>query len=354
VQVEGFLLRHAAGGAHAVDAAAGFVPVVDGTNVAEAGVVPVGHVKAAVRTGAGPNGAEPAVGRADEVLPILGADGGAIGNAFADINFVSQRVGGDDVAFIGGAEEAAFVDGEGLREALGVALMLHVLKPAEGVGIGERAVFAPAFDAVAALLIVHATGGATVGAGEDAALAVDVQAEGIAAAFGVDFEDLAAGMVAPDALAFPLHVFGGGAADIAGGGAAVGAVEPAVHAPLQAGGDAVGVLQAEATERDFGIAVRKAVVIGIRIAEEVRRIEHPDAAAAGDGGAGDVEAGDDVGVLVEGAVAIRVFEDGDLVRTLFTARRGQGDLVELGAQVLVVTDDFQSGGELVLAILRDP
>ena len=71
-------------------------------------------------------------------------------------------------------------------------------------------------------------------------------------------------------------------------------------------------------------------------------------------GACDVEAGDDVFVLVEKAVAIGVFEDGDLVRAFFTTRRRKRDFVELRTQVLVVADDFQSGGELVLAIHGDP
>ena len=61
-QVEGLELRRAARGPNAVDATAGFVPVVDRPHVAEAGVVPVGHVEAAVGADPGPDRAEPAVG----------------------------------------------------------------------------------------------------------------------------------------------------------------------------------------------------------------------------------------------------------------------------------------------------
>ena len=51
-QVEWLQFRCAAGGADAVEAAAGFVPVIDGAHVAEAGVVPIGHVEAAIGTDA--------------------------------------------------------------------------------------------------------------------------------------------------------------------------------------------------------------------------------------------------------------------------------------------------------------
>ena len=329
------------------------MPVIDGADVAEAGVIPVGHVEAAIGADTGPHGAEPAVGGGDELLFVLRAEGGAVGEALADIDEVVQGVWGDDFALVGATEQAAFINGEGLREALVVALVAHVLEPAEGIRIGERAVFAPAFDAVAALLVVHAASG-SVRAGKEAAFAVEVEAEGVSAALGVDFKSLLLRMVAPDALAFPFHVLGVGTADVAGGGAAVGTVQPAVHAPLQIRGDAVRVFEAEAAELDFGISIWLGIEVSIRIAEEVRRIEHPDATHAMQRCAGDVQAGDDILVLVEKAVAVRVFEDGDLVRALRPARRRRRNLVKLRPQVLVVADDFQSGGELILAIHRDP
>ena len=272
----------------------------------------------------------------------------------ADIDEVVQGVGGEDFAFVGAAEQAAFINREGLREAFGVAFVLHVFEVTKGVRVGERAVFAPAFDAVAALFVVHATGAAVVGAGEDAAFAVDVQAEGVATAFGVDFEGFFLRMVAPDALAFPLHILGVGTGNVAGGGAAIGAVKPAVHAPGEAGGDAVGVLQTEATELHFGVAIRFGIEVGVGITEQVGRVQHPDAAHAMKGGAGDVQAGDDIGVLVKKAIAIGVFEYGDFVRAFGSAGWRRWDLVELGAQVLVVADDLEASGELVLQVLGDP
>ena len=353
-QIKRLQLRRTRCRPHAINATARLMPVINRTHVAEARVIPVGHVEAAIWPHPSPHRAEPAVRSAEEVFFVLGAEGGAIRDALADIDEILQRIGRDDLALVGAAEQPALIDRECLREALVVALMAHVLKPAKGVGIGQRAVLAPAFDAVAALLVVHAARG-SVGAGEEAAFAVDLQAEGVAAAFRVDFKGLLDGVVAPDALALPFHVLGIGAAHVASGGAAVRAIEPAVHAPLQTSGNAVGVLQAKAAELHLGsVAVRLRIKVGVRIAEQVGRVQHPDASHAMQRGAGDVQAGDHVLVLVKEAVSIRVFKDGDLVCALLPTRRRQGHLVKLGAQVLVVADDLEPGGKLVLAVLHHP
>ena len=96
-----------------------------------------------------------------------------------------------------------------------------------------------------ALLIVHATLRA-VGAGKDAAFRVDFTTEGVSTAFGIDFENLRFGMIAPDVLALDVHVLGDRAGDVARGGAAIRAVEPAVGAPVQAVCHRLGILEAEA------------------------------------------------------------------------------------------------------------
>ena len=66
-----------------------------------------------------------------------------------------QRVGANEGVVVFAREEAAVVDGEGVGEALGVAGVGHVVEEAEGVGVGERAVLAPAIDVVAALDVVQ-------------------------------------------------------------------------------------------------------------------------------------------------------------------------------------------------------
>ena len=97
-------------------------------------------------------------------------------------------------------DRAALVDEHGLGEARFVADVGHVFKPTEGIGIHERAVFAPAFNIGTTLFVVDAAGVAVVGAGEGAAFAVELQAISIATTFGKDFEFVGAWMVAPDSL----------------------------------------------------------------------------------------------------------------------------------------------------------
>ena len=116
----------------------------------------------------------------------------------------------------------------------------------------------------------------------------------------------------------------------------------------------MGVLQAETAEFNLGITLGQAVAVGVRVAEQVGRIQHPDATHARQGGAGDVEAGENVGVLVEKAVAIAVLKHGDFVSPLWSARRRRRHLVKFGAQVRVVADDLQAGGKLVLPVEGDP
>ena len=352
VQVERLELRGFADRAHAVEPSAFLVPVVRRLHVAEAGVVPIREVDRAIRTDPGPDRPEPAIRTGDQVGFVVRTEGGACGEACADVDFVGEGVGGDDAARIFLPEQSAFVDGESLREAAGLAFALHVFEPTERVRIGERAVLAPALDPIAALLVVHAARRAVVRAGEDAAFAVDLEAVSVAAAFGMDFEDLANRMEAPDALAFPADVLAAPAADVPRGGAAVGSVEPAVHAPLQAGRGAVRVLEAEAAELDFGVADRESALGGI--AEEIRRVQHPHASHAGQGGGGDVEAFQDIGPFVERPGALRVFEDADDVGPFLAAGRRQGDFIELGADVFVVADDLEPGREGVLEVLSHP
>ena len=288
VHVEGLHLRRTTRGADAVNAAVGLGPVIHRTHMAEAGIVPISHVEAAIGTGLNVHRAEPAVRGGEHVLLVLGLESGAGCDALAHPHEVGQRVRSDDPPLIGRAEHAAFINAEGLREAAFVAFALHVLEVAEGIGIGERAVLAPVLHAVHALVKVHAAGAATIGAGEDAALAVDVQAEGIAATLAIDFEDLGLGVIAPHHLAFPFHIFRGGAADVAGGGAAIDAIEPAVRPPLQVVGHGMGVLQAEAGECHLGVAIRNAIIVRVGVEKQVGRVQHPDAAGARDGRRGNV------------------------------------------------------------------
>lgn len=227
--------------------------------------------------------------------------------------------------------------------------MRHVLEPAEGVGIYQGSVFAPAFDVSAALLVVDAAGVAVIGAGKGAAFAVEFETEGITATFGEDFKFMGARMIAPDGLAEEADAFDG-----RGASAAMGAVEPAVGTPGETIRAGVSVLDAEAGEMDFGVAIGAVVAVAVGIEEKVGRIQDPHAAAAGDDAAGEVQVGEEVMGFLENAVAVGVFVDGDAVGALEVMRRGGRDFVEHGAEILIVFHDLEAGGERVLEILHDP
>ena len=274
-EVEGFV-AFGTGDVEAVDAAGFFIPGVAGIEVAEAGVAPVGNVNAAVGAGLDVNGAEPAVGGRDEGLGVGGAEGRGVVGEGAGLHAAGEGHAGDDLA-AKLRDCAAFVDEHGLGEAGFVAGVRHVLEPAEGVGIHQRAVFTPAFDVSAALFVVDTTGVAVVGAGEGAAFAVEFEAVGVAAALGEDFKLMGARMVAPDGLAKETDAFDG-----RGAGAAVRAVEPAVGAPGETIRAGVGVFDAEAGEMHLGVAVGAVGAIAVGIEEKIRRIQDPHAAAAGD------------------------------------------------------------------------
>ena len=68
--------------------------------------------------------------------------------------------------------------------------------------------------------------------------------------------------------------------DLAGAGAAGGAVEPAVRPPLERVGERVRVVHAEAGEQHLGVAVGHVVVVLVRVEEQVRRLDDVDAAVA--------------------------------------------------------------------------
>jgi hypothetical protein len=59
-------------------------------------------------------------------------------------------------------------------------------------------------------------------------------------------------------------------------------------------------------------------------------------------------------VLVEDAVAVRVFVNGDFVATLHSSRRGLGNLVINSAPEFIAADCCQSGGRRVLEVLHHP
>src|SRR5690606_32371868 len=94
----------------------------------------------------------------------------------------------------------------------------HVGQITKGIGVGKRAVLAPAFDIVGPLFVIGPPA-VPVGTGENPALTVNLYVEGVVAApFGKNLKNLCFGMVSPDGLALEGNVFGCRRTDISSGG----------------------------------------------------------------------------------------------------------------------------------------
>ena len=115
---------------------------------------------------------------------------------------------------------------------------------------------------------------ADVGAGEELAVAVEVEAPHVAPALAEQLESLGRRVISPDAL---LEL---DAADLGRDRAPLKTVEPAVGPPGQRVRHRVGVFHAEAGQEHLGIAVGPVVVVAVGIEEQVRRLEDEDAAVA--------------------------------------------------------------------------
>ncbi|NCZ90345.1 MAG: hypothetical protein EBY93_05360, partial [Actinobacteria bacterium] len=115
-----------------------------------------------------------------------------------------------------------------------------MLEEAEDERIHGRPVLGPTLHVGGALRVVQPAGRAVVGAGEGAAEPVELEAEGVAAAFREDLEDLCSRVVTPDALSEKFDSL-----DIQIRGAALGAVDPAVRTPVQVGREGMGILEPE-------------------------------------------------------------------------------------------------------------
>ena len=339
--------------AHAPDATRFLVPSIARIEMAETAVAPVGDVDRAVRPDLRVHGAEPIVGRLEERRAVLGAEGRGVAIQRRAEHAIRERHRGDEAAFER-RDRAALVDRHALREAPRVALVRHVLEKAERVRIHQRPVLAPVFHERAALRIMQPAR-TPVRAGENAALAIELQTVSIPAALGENLERTRDGMVAPDRLAEKFH-----ALHIRRASAPVRAVEPAVRPPCERVRAAVRVFEAEAAEPHFrhGGAVfhhvGNVVAIFVRVKKQVGRIQHPHAATAGDDAARDVQIGKKILRLVEHAVALCAFEDRDAIRALEMIRRRRRSAVEHRAQILVVAEHLHPRRERILEILHDP
>ena len=116
----------------------------------------------------------------------------------------------------------------------------------------------------------------------------------------------------------------------------------------------MGILEAEAGQEHFGIAIGPVIVVSIGIEEEIGRLGDENSAMTDRQARCQVQAVDEDCFLVGSAVAVGVFEDLDPVGTPRAARGGLGDAVILGAQVLIDGYWLEARGVGILQVLDDP
>jgi hypothetical protein len=102
------------------------------------------------------------------------------------------------------------------------------------------------------------------------------------------------------------------------------------------------------------VAIGHVVFVFVRVEEEIGRIEHPDAIFVVLERRADIEAIDEGFDVLEAAVAVAVFVDGDFVPAFVVVRRRRRDHIENGAEVFVVANDFEAGWKGILEVLNDP
>ena len=317
-------------------------------------VIPVGDVDRAVGTDLDVHGTEPRVAARHDALNVARLEGRAFGRDVAEDDAPLQRFDAEELSVVALRQRAAVVNDEVVREAFALGAV-HVREVTERIRIRELAVFLETFAQIRALHVVEAARVAAVVPGEKPAFVIELHAERVAAAFREHLVTLRLRVIAPDVLALRIHgVRLAGAADVSCHRAALRGVEPAVRSPAQAVHDRMRVFETEAFEMHHRISVRHVVVILVGIEQQVRRIQYPDSAAPFHARRRDVQPIDERLVLVEHAVAIGVFVDGDLVTSLHATRRRFGNLVIDRAPEVVAAHGRQAGRRRVLQILHDP
>ena len=332
-----------------VDPAVGSVPIRVGVGVGRPPVVPVGDVEGAVGTERHVAGGEPGVVGPQDVRRLAGPEGGTQRRDLVAADRVTEQVGRDVPAAPPGRPGVGLVEEAAGRDVAPVqAVVPDVVEVSIRVRVVKRPVLAERLPVVASLDAVEHHEPAHVGAGEEPAVRVEVQAPHVAAALAEELEAPGTGVIAPDAL---LEL---DAADPGRDGRPLQAVEPAVRAPGERVGHRVGVFHAEAGEQHLGVAVGTVVAVAVGIEQQVRGLEDEHAPMAECQPAGQVQPGQEVVGPVGPAVAVGVLEDRHPVGPSRPARGRLGHLVVDRPRVPVHLHPLQPRRVGILEILDHP
>ena len=257
-----------------------------------------------------------------------------------------EEVAGEESSSEAFRERVAAVNGTAGGGAAGRGIVNDVHQMPVGIRVVQRSVLAEALEVVCALVSVPEE--AEVRGVEQVAVVVECEAEDVPAALAEQFEFLRGRVIAPHAL-LKLD-----APNSAGRGAAVESIQPAVRSPGEVVGERLRVLHAEATEQDFGVAIRHVVAVSIRIEEQVRCLEDVNSALAEFDPGTEIQPLHEVLERIGLAVAVRVFADGNAVRAPGTLRRWFGHPIVNRARPPIDLHALQPGRVGVLQVLNRP
>ena len=338
---------------HPVDPPVTLAPIIDRPHMAQPRIIPIRHPQRPVGPDLDIHRTKPAVVAHQQRGLVHRLERRGVGHPVAHVDHVLQRVRRDEFSGKLPRHQITVVNHEHLRKPLPVSRRRHVLKIAIRVGIPRKAVFPEILHPTHALIEMHAAV-ATVSPTKKTPLRINLATEGIAAALGENLEHRGLWMIPPEVLPFEAHLLGHRAAHVARRRTPRCSVEPAIRSKLQRARHRVRVFESESAQAHLGIAVRHVVVVRIGIKQQIRRIHHPNTARALEGRGRHIEPGDHIFAGLVNPVAIAVLKHRDLIRPFDPTRRRLGDLVELRAEMVIVTCNFQPCRKRILDILRDP
>ena len=216
-----------------------------------------------------------------------------------------------------------------LRETFSIKSPLHIMEPAR----------------VAAVV-----------SGIDASLTIEFNTKCVASPFCENFINFLLRMISPDILSKRLERFfiDTGANHISINRTSLSRVQPAIRSERNTVNDRMRILHSKTSQMNFGVAIGNVVLIFIWIEQQIRSIEHPDAAPAHCTSGGDIQTINKNLVLIENTIAVGIFVNGNLIFPAHMIRRREWHFIVDGSPKNIVAFHLQTGWTRILAIFQQP